>query len=163
MTFQPRSSLGSVRVDSWPAWQPSVENRRIFAQVATSGSVTAAARALGIPKQTVSRRLSALEEELGVSLLQRNTRRVRLTELGASYALRCQEIARLAEEADRAVKESTSSPQGVLRVTADPVFEEACLRSGYSPSKGCASAAGAFLRICSRPPTGCAGGVRPGC
>jgi DNA-binding transcriptional LysR family regulator len=64
-----------------------------------------------------------------VKLLHRTTRRLHLTELGAAYALRCAEIARLAEEANRAVTDAQQVPRGTLRVTADPVFGEAFVTS----------------------------------
>lgn len=100
---------------------------RLFAEVARAGSFTAAARALAVPKQTLSRRVAELEHALGVTLLHRTTRRLHLTELGAAYAARCAEIVRLADEANQAVTESRLVPRGVLRLTADPLFGEAFL------------------------------------
>jgi DNA-binding transcriptional LysR family regulator len=104
-----------------------LEDMRLFARVAEAGSFTAAARLLGMPKQTVSRRIAELEGALDAQLLHRTTRRLHLTELGAAYAQRCSEIVRLADEANRAVTEARQTPAGVLRVTADPVFGEAFL------------------------------------
>jgi DNA-binding transcriptional LysR family regulator len=57
----------------------------IFARVTEAGSFTAAARLLGMPKTTVSRRIAALERELGVRLLQRTTRSLNLTASGRLY------------------------------------------------------------------------------
>ncbi|MCZ7684453.1 MAG: LysR family transcriptional regulator [Sandaracinaceae bacterium] len=71
-----------------------LEDMRLFAEVARAGSFTAAARALAVPKQTLSRRIAELEHALGVTLLHRTTRRLHLTELGAAYAARCAEIVR---------------------------------------------------------------------
>jgi DNA-binding transcriptional LysR family regulator len=104
-----------------------LDDLRLFASVAETRSFTAAARGLGIPKQTLSRRVAALEEALGCALLHRTTRKVTLTEMGASFAARCAEVVRLAEEAARSVDAAKESPQGLLRVTADPVFGEAFL------------------------------------
>jgi DNA-binding transcriptional LysR family regulator len=104
-----------------------LEDMRLFARVAEAKSFTAAARALGIPKQTVSRRIAALEAGLDVRLLHRTTRRLQLTEVGAAYAGRCAEVIRLADEANRSVSEAGQVPKGTLRVTADPVFGEAFL------------------------------------
>jgi DNA-binding transcriptional LysR family regulator len=98
---------------------------RLFSKVAEAGSFTAAARSLGMPKQTLSRRVAELEQELGVQLLLRTTRRLHLTDVGAAYAVRCGELVRLAEEANHAVTDTRQVPKGVLRVTADPVFGEA--------------------------------------
>lgn len=104
-----------------------LDDMRLFAEVARAQSFTAAARALGVPKQTLSRRVAELEHALGVTLLHRTTRKLHLTELGAAYAERCMELVRLAEEADRAITESQLVPRGLLRVTADPLFGEAFL------------------------------------
>lgn len=102
-----------------------LEDMRLFAQVAEARSFSAAARKLGIPKQTLSRRVSELEEALDVQLLHRTTRRLHLTDVGAAYAERCAEVVRLAEEANEAVTEARQVPRGRLRVTADPTFGEA--------------------------------------
>jgi DNA-binding transcriptional LysR family regulator len=102
-----------------------LEDMRLFAKVAETQSFTAAARALGMPKQTVSRRIAELERALDVQLLHRTTRALRLTDVGAAYAERCAVLVRLAEEANRAVTDARQIPRGVLRVTADPVFGEA--------------------------------------
>jgi DNA-binding transcriptional LysR family regulator len=104
-----------------------LEDMRIFASVAAARSFTAAGRALGLPKQTLSRRVAALEETLGVRLLHRTTRRLHLSEVGAAYAERCAEVIRLAEEANRSVTDAGEAPRGTLRVSADPVFGEAFL------------------------------------
>jgi DNA-binding transcriptional LysR family regulator len=104
-----------------------LEDMKLFAGVAALRSFTAAARELGIPKQTLSRRVAALEQALGVRLLHRTTRRLHLSEVGAAYAERCAEVSRMAEEANRSVTEAGEVPKGTLRVTADPVFGEAFL------------------------------------
>jgi DNA-binding transcriptional LysR family regulator len=104
-----------------------MEDMRLFAQVAEAKSFTSAARSLGMPKQTLSRRVADLERALGVQLLHRTTRRLRLSEIGAAYAERCAEIVRLADEANRSVTDAQQVPRGTLRVTADPVFGEAFL------------------------------------
>jgi DNA-binding transcriptional LysR family regulator len=81
-----------------------------------------------MPKQTVSRRLAELEAALGVQLAQRTTRRLRLTDVGRAYAVRCREVARLADEANRAAAAvAGDEPRGTLRITADPTFGEAFL------------------------------------
>ncbi len=102
-----------------------LEDMRLFARVAEALSFTAAARGLGVPKQTLSRRVAALELALGVRLLHRTTRRLHLTAPGVAYAARCAEIVRLSGEASRAARDADGTPRGRLRVTADPVFGDA--------------------------------------
>jgi DNA-binding transcriptional LysR family regulator len=104
-----------------------LEDMRLFAAVAAARSFTAAARSLAMPKQTVSRRISELEDSLDVRLLHRTTRRLHLTDVGAAYAERCAEIMRQVDEANRAVTDVAAAPRGVLRVTADPELGEAFL------------------------------------
>ncbi|MBB3139331.1 LysR family transcriptional regulator [Halomonas organivorans] len=89
----------------------------IFSKVVEQGSFTAAARLLGIPKTTVSRKVKALENRLGARLLQRTTRRLSLTEAGAVYYEYSQRIARELGEAEHAVHQLEDSPRGWLRVT----------------------------------------------
>ena len=100
---------------------------RVFAQLAESGSVSAAARVLMMSKQTVSRRLSELEESLGVELARRTTRTLSLTEVGRAYAVRCAEVVRMADEANSAAASQLAEVSGTLRITADNTFGEAFL------------------------------------
>ena len=72
-----------------------------FVKVAQFESISRAARSLGMPISTVSRRLSVLESKLGVSLLRRTTRRVTLTAQGREYFNQCREPLTLLEEAER--------------------------------------------------------------
>jgi DNA-binding transcriptional LysR family regulator len=104
-----------------------LDDVRVFAKVAEVGSFTAAARLLGMPKQTVSRRVAELERALGVQLVRRSTRALQLTELGARYAERCAELVRLADDANRELRDAAGEPRGRLRVTADPLFGETFL------------------------------------
>lgn len=89
----------------------------MFVKVAEAGSFTAAATNLGLPKSTVSRKISQLESRLGARLLQRTTRSVRPTELGALYFERCARLVTEAEEAERAVSQHQEAPRGLLRIT----------------------------------------------
>lgn len=98
-----------------------------FGQVLRSGSFSAAARELGIPRQRVHRRVSALERDLGVRLLDRTTRSVRPTTAGRqmrSHALRILEEGHAARAVLRGVKEH---PSGTLRITTTPIFGEMVL------------------------------------
>lgn len=94
----------------------------VFVEIAQRGSVTAAAKALDIPKSSVSRKLASLEDRLGTRLLHRTTREIRLTDVGAMYLERCREVLARARAADQLVAETRARPCGRLRVTAPPTF-----------------------------------------
>jgi DNA-binding transcriptional LysR family regulator len=94
----------------------------IFASVAETGSFTAAARALALPKSTVSRKVLELEKRVGARLIQRTTRTLRLTDVGRVYFEHFARISRDADEADLAVQRMQATPRGVLRVTAPLSF-----------------------------------------
>ena len=90
----------------------------VFVKVAELGSFVAAARALRLPKTTVSRKVQELETRLGAQLLHRTTRKLGLTEAGSIYFEHCQGIARELAEAESAVSQLQEGPRGWLRFTA---------------------------------------------
>jgi DNA-binding transcriptional LysR family regulator len=100
---------------------------RLVAALAAGESLSQVARQFGVPKQTVSRRLLALEETLGVRLLERGQRRVHLTDEGESYAAHCTEIVRLADEANREAGRHAAEPSGLLRVSTTALLAETVL------------------------------------
>lgn len=89
----------------------------IFVKVVEQGSFTAAARLLGQPKTTVSRKVQELESRLGARLLHRTTRSLGLTEAGTVYYEHCKRIALELEQAESAVSQLQSGPRGWLRFT----------------------------------------------
>ena len=89
----------------------------VFARVVEHHGFSAAARALGLPKSNVSRRITRLEEALGTRLLERTTRRLRLTEVGTIYYRHCRRIMEEAEHAGRSVDRLLETPRGLLRVS----------------------------------------------
>jgi DNA-binding transcriptional LysR family regulator len=89
-----------------------------FVRVADGQGFTAAARALGVPKSTVSRSLARLERELGVRLLHRTTRALALTEAGRAYYARVREAVTGVAEATADVVDMGKEPRGTIRVTA---------------------------------------------
>ena len=95
---------------------------RILTRVAAHGSVTAASRELGMSTSAVSRHLAALEDHLGVRLLNRTTRRISLTEAGASYVERAAGLLADIEELERDTGDHRSAPRGTLRVNAPLTF-----------------------------------------
>lgn len=94
----------------------------LFVQVAETGSLNRAADKLGLSNAAASRHLSALEERLGARLVERNTRRLYLTETGQDFVRRCRGILADVQEAEAAVNASTQNPTGLLRVTASLSF-----------------------------------------
>lgn len=94
----------------------------LFAAVVREGSFTRAARQLGITKQTASERIGKLEERLGVRLLERTTRRLRMTESGMTYYDRCAAIAAQIDEANSEVQQRQADPVGLLRVSSPMLY-----------------------------------------
>lgn len=90
----------------------------VFVRVVESGSFSAAARRLAMPKATVSAKVARLEKQLGVSLIQRTTRKLRVTEAGAQYFRHCVEAIRQVELAEAALQSTSGKPSGLLKVTA---------------------------------------------
>jgi DNA-binding transcriptional LysR family regulator len=87
-----------------------------FVKVVESGGFSAAARALEMSPSMVTTHVQALEERLGVRLLNRSTRKVSLTEVGRTYYERCLQILADADDADRVAQALQSSPRGTLRL-----------------------------------------------
>jgi DNA-binding transcriptional LysR family regulator len=88
-----------------------------FCKVVEHEGFAAASRVLGVPKSTLSRRVSLLEERLGVRLLQRSTRRFAVTEIGQDYYRHCLAMVTEAEAAQVAVERVQAEPQGLVRVS----------------------------------------------
>lgn len=97
-----------------------LNDMRLFAAVVEHGGFTAAARSLGLPKSTLSRRIAALETSLGVRLLQRSTRALALTDVGRRVLSHCEVISREAEAAREVVESARSEPSGLLRISCPP-------------------------------------------
>lgn len=93
-----------------------------FAEVASRGSLSAAARAEGIAPAMIGRRLDALEERLDVKLLQRTTRKIALTNEGAAFLEDCQRILSDLEEAETLVSERSAKASGQLNISAPSGF-----------------------------------------
>lgn len=93
-----------------------------FVRIVEKGSLTAAAAALDTSLPSVVRVLAALERELGVRLLNRTTRRIRLTDEGAQYLERCRAILAAVQETEAAFSTRRAEPHGRLAVTAPVLF-----------------------------------------
>jgi DNA-binding transcriptional LysR family regulator len=95
-----------------------LEAMSVLVAVADSGSLSAASRNLGIPLPTVSRKLSELETHLGTRLFNRSTRKLALTDAGATYLPACKRILEQVSDAERAASGEYVSPRGDLVITA---------------------------------------------
>lgn len=94
----------------------------VFAQVVEAEGFSAAARQLGVAKSSVSKQVSRLEDELGVRLLNRTTRRLSLTEAGRTFFQGCQRVVAEASAAESAVTHLGAAPRGRLNVGAPMSF-----------------------------------------
>jgi DNA-binding transcriptional LysR family regulator len=94
----------------------------LFVQVAEAGSLSRAAEALGLSNAAASRHLSALEARLGARLVERNTRRLYLTDTGQAFFTRAKAILADLKDAEGAVNATALNPTGVLRITASLSF-----------------------------------------
>jgi len=99
-----------------------LDNILVFMKVAEFESSSKAARALDMPISTVSRKLSALESALGVSLLRRTTRRVILTSQGRDYFYQCVEPLRHLQEAEQVLTQTQREPEGSLALSVPLIF-----------------------------------------
>ncbi|MBG7621419.1 LysR family transcriptional regulator [Herbaspirillum sp. AP02] len=90
----------------------------LFAAVVVHGSFSAAARALNTPKSRISRRVAELEQRLGVRLLQRSTRVVRVTEVGSAFFTHCEAMTHAARAAVEVTEHAGARPAGRLRVSS---------------------------------------------
>lgn len=115
----------------------------LFAKVVEHGSYSAAARALGLQTSKLSRRISDLERQLGVRLLQRTTRRVTVTEVGQTYYQHCAALEAEALAAQEAIDRTRSAPQGTVRVSC-PI---SLMNGGVSPIIAKFLAANPLVRV----------------
>ncbi|MGF6722092.1 DNA-binding transcriptional LysR family regulator [Paraburkholderia sp. GAS41] len=95
----------------------------VFVRVAQFESFSRAARALGMPVSTVSRKVTVLEERLGVTLLQRTTRKLSLTVQGRAYFDQCSEPLSHLYDAERVITQTQKRPEGLLRISGPVMLE----------------------------------------
>ena len=94
-----------------------LQDMALFALVAERGSFTAAAQDAGLPKSSVSQRISQLEQQVGLRLLNRTTRKINLTFAGERYLVHCREMLDASERAENALQRLRDNPSGRLRIT----------------------------------------------
>jgi DNA-binding transcriptional LysR family regulator len=94
----------------------------VFAKVAANGSLSGAARAMGLSQTMVTKHVASLEARLGIKLFHRTTRRLSITEAGRLYLESSERILADMETADAAVARERAEPRGLLRVNVPVVF-----------------------------------------
>jgi DNA-binding transcriptional LysR family regulator len=99
----------------------------IFAQIVEANSFSEAARRLKMPTSTVSRRIAELEEQLGVRLLDRSTRRLRLTDVGSEVLEHAQRGAQLSQAISDIASNHLLTVAGTLRISAPPSISDSLL------------------------------------
>ncbi len=95
----------------------ALHDMALFVEVARTGSFSRASTKLGVPGATLSRRIAAMERHFGVRLLDRNTRKVALSEAGQRYFERCAHLVDEARLAQEALSETVNRPVGHVRVS----------------------------------------------
>lgn len=99
----------------------------VFVKVVELGSFSAAAEKLGSTASSVSRQIASLEQTLGVKLLERTTRRLRLTEAGSVAWERCYDMMQSAQSVFDLAGQVSESPQGRVKISAPPEPTVRCL------------------------------------
>lgn len=106
---------------------PGLNALLIFAKVAEAQSFSEAARRMNSPVSTVSRKVAELEAELGVRLLERSTRQLRLTDIGREVLGRARQTAEISEAVQATVSNQMTEVQGTLRLSAPPSIADTLL------------------------------------
>lgn len=122
---------------------PDLNALILFAKVVDANSFSEAARRLGMPVSTVSRRIAALEDQLGLRLLERSTRTLRLTSAGSEVFEHAQRGAELSETVAHIASHHQSHVSGMLRLSAPPSLSDSLL----APLAGAFQAAHPAVRI----------------
>jgi len=104
---------------------PDLNDYLLYAEVVAHGGFAPAGRALRQPKSTLSRRIALLEARLGVRLIERTTRRFRVTEVGQAFYERCRIVALDVEQANAVAAEAKSEPHGLIRFSCPTGLIEA--------------------------------------
>ncbi|CAB0150233.1 HTH-type transcriptional regulator DmlR [Pseudidiomarina piscicola] len=106
---------------------PDLTNYLIFARVVRAGSISAGARALEMPKSTVSRRLTELEEEQGVRLVHRTRSGLKLTDIGQAFLIHCEAVESATEAAQQVTQQVRDIPRGRVKVSSPYALSQSLL------------------------------------
>ena len=104
----------------------------VFVRVAKAGSFAGGARDLSISRAMATKHIMQLENNLGIRLFNRTTRSLSLTEAGASYLVRCQQVLADIEEMEAAVTQLHMEPRGTLKISAPPFIGAAHIAKGLA-------------------------------
>ena len=113
--------------DTMPHHQPDPTDMIYFAEVVERGGFAAAGRFLDIPRSRLSRRISGLEDQMGVRLLQRTTRSLSLTSAGDDFLRHCIAVRDAVRDASAAVADVQTAPKGLVRVSCPVTLAQSAL------------------------------------
>ncbi|HBN49907.1 MAG TPA: LysR family transcriptional regulator, partial [Thalassospira sp.] len=100
----------------------NLDGMTVFARVVEEQSFSGAARKLAMSKSAVSKHVTKLEDSLGIRLLNRTTRRLSLTDAGATFYQHCARVVEEIETAEHALTDLRGTPRGTLRISAPLTF-----------------------------------------
>lgn len=104
-----------------------IQDMALFALLVKNGSFTRTAAEQGMTKSRISQRISCLEEELGVRLLNRTTRQLSLTSAGESYLIACREVLNAGVRGDEMMQKLHQQPGGSIKIISPPGFMSSIL------------------------------------
>src|SRR6267154_4210996 len=99
-----------------------IDAMKVFVSAVAEGSLAGAGRRLGRSPAAVSRAIAFLEQQVGVELLHRTTRSIKLSEAGERYAAACRRVLVELEEAELSAAGERAAPRGTLTISAPPIF-----------------------------------------
>jgi DNA-binding transcriptional LysR family regulator len=102
--------------------KPSLDDLYVFTEVASAGGLIRGAKRLGLPKSTVSRRLSQLEKDVGAKLIDRDARHFEMTDIGAAYAEHAHRMVEAYSESQDFLAQRDAKPRGLLKVAMPADF-----------------------------------------
>lgn len=98
--------------------EPSLDDLALYVKLVKYGSFSSAARATGITKSKISRRLALLEEQVGVRLLNRSTRAFHVTDIGSEFYKKCEAMVHASQLAIETLKNDKNQPKGLIKISS---------------------------------------------
>ncbi len=103
----------------------------IYVYIVRAGGIGKASKALQLPKSTISRRLKTLESQLGLTLIQRNTRQLQVTRAGQEFYSACDQAIQQIESAEKSTRMNITVPQGLIRITTPAELERTVVQAFF--------------------------------